>query len=111
VVPLSARLGMVAIRCGSHSSVEDINLSVAWSTVHLLQHPTKSRQLAQHIEISNNVSFYLDELLELGIEDLQRLQRVSIDDAPAFISVQAAWAKKFGPQVTESGKLSNRFTR
>ncbi|KAL4137325.1 hypothetical protein PRIC2_000847 [Phytophthora ramorum] len=34
-----------------------------------------------------------------------------IDAASTFTSAEATWAKKFGPQVTESGKLCNRFTR
>ncbi|POM61756.1 Fatty acid synthase subunit alpha, partial [Phytophthora palmivora] len=34
-----------------------------------------------------------------------------IDAAPTFTPVEATWAKKFGPKVTESGKLYNRFTR
>ncbi|KAF4131937.1 4'-phosphopantetheinyl transferase domain-containing protein [Phytophthora infestans] len=34
-----------------------------------------------------------------------------IDAAPTFTSVEATWVEKFGPQVTESGKLVNRFTR
>ncbi|KAK1943247.1 Fatty acid synthase subunit alpha [Phytophthora citrophthora] len=33
-----------------------------------------------------------------------------IDAASTFTRVET-WAKKFGPQVTESGKLQNRFTR
>ncbi|KAF1774831.1 HotDog domain [Phytophthora cactorum] len=34
-----------------------------------------------------------------------------IDAASTFTSVEATWVKQFGPQVTESGKLVNRFTR
>ncbi|EGZ23948.1 hypothetical protein PHYSODRAFT_556584 [Phytophthora sojae] len=34
-----------------------------------------------------------------------------IDAAPTFSPAEATWAKKFGPQVTASGKLYNRFTR
>ncbi|KAL3656947.1 hypothetical protein V7S43_018152 [Phytophthora oleae] len=34
-----------------------------------------------------------------------------IEAASTFTPVEATWAKKFGPQVTESGKLHNRFTR
>ncbi|KAL3671875.1 hypothetical protein V7S43_002543 [Phytophthora oleae] len=34
-----------------------------------------------------------------------------IDGVSTFTPVEATWAKKFGPQVTESGKLYNRFTR
>ncbi|KAI9921603.1 hypothetical protein PsorP6_002324 [Peronosclerospora sorghi] len=33
-----------------------------------------------------------------------------IDAIPAFSPIDSAWEKKFGPQVTLSGKLSNRFT-
>ncbi|OWZ18416.1 Fatty acid synthase subunit alpha, partial [Phytophthora megakarya] len=34
-----------------------------------------------------------------------------IDAAATFTPVEATWAKKFGPQVTEAGKIYNRFTR
>ncbi|KAG2789199.1 Fatty acid synthase subunit beta [Phytophthora cactorum] len=34
-----------------------------------------------------------------------------IDAASTFTSVEATWVKQFGPHVTESGKLVNRFTR
>ncbi|KAE9067205.1 Fatty acid synthase subunit beta, partial [Phytophthora fragariae] len=34
-----------------------------------------------------------------------------IDAAPTFTPAEATWSKKFGPQVTASGKLHNRFTR
>ncbi|KAL4138997.1 hypothetical protein PRIC2_002497 [Phytophthora ramorum] len=34
-----------------------------------------------------------------------------MDAAPTFTRTEATWAKKFGPQVTQSGKLYNRFTR
>uniref|UniRef100_M4BNV4 Fatty acid synthase subunit alpha n=2 Tax=Hyaloperonospora TaxID=184462 RepID=M4BNV4_HYAAE len=33
-----------------------------------------------------------------------------IDAAPTFNPMEATWATKFGPRVTESGKLCNRFT-
>ncbi|GMF26214.1 unnamed protein product [Phytophthora lilii] len=34
-----------------------------------------------------------------------------VDEAATFTPAEATWAKKFGPQVTESGKLVSRFTR
>ncbi|KAG2522184.1 hypothetical protein JM16_005912 [Phytophthora kernoviae] len=34
-----------------------------------------------------------------------------VDAASSFTPNVATWATKFGPQVTESGKLSNKFTR
>ncbi|KAG6574452.1 putative fatty acid synthase subunit alpha [Phytophthora cinnamomi] len=34
-----------------------------------------------------------------------------IDAAPTFTPAETTWSKKFGPQVTASGKLYNRFTR
>ncbi|EGZ10857.1 hypothetical protein PHYSODRAFT_337628 [Phytophthora sojae] len=34
-----------------------------------------------------------------------------IDAAPSFTPAEATWAKKFGPQVTASGKIYNIFTR
>ncbi|CAI5714225.1 unnamed protein product [Hyaloperonospora brassicae] len=37
--------------------------------------------------------------------------RQFIDAAPTFSPAEATWATKFGPRVTESGKLCNRFTR
>ncbi|OWZ15871.1 Fatty acid synthase subunit alpha [Phytophthora megakarya] len=33
-----------------------------------------------------------------------------IDTAPTFIPMDATWAQKFGPKVTKSGRLYNKFT-